>query len=305
MRRGAEGLLPGRTAAFEAFVAPARAQPAVWRLCAGFVLVAAVWLALSAALLPLVPLLPEGAERRGVLVLYLAGFGGMILGVGLAVRLLQRRRLATLIGPAGFRPGRFGLGVAAIVAVGAVSVLPVLILAPPVRQASVAVWAGWLPLAVPALVIQTAAEELVFRGYLMQGLAARFRSRFVWWVVPSMLFGTLHWNPGEFGSGAWIGVLSAAVIGLVLADVTARTGDLSLAMGLHFANNALALLVLATPGEVASLSLFVAGVDPADEATMRLLLLADLATTLLAYAVWLAFRSRQRGRLHSAGPGSI
>ena len=38
-----------------------------------------------------------------------------------------------------------------------------------------AAWAAWLPLVLPALLVQTAAEEIAFRGYLMQGLAARFR----------------------------------------------------------------------------------------------------------------------------------
>ena len=145
--------------------------------------------------------------------------------------------------------------------------------------------------------MQTAAEELAFRGYLLQGLAARFRSRLLWWGAPALLFGLLHWSPRE----GWPAVLAAAALGLILADVTARSGNLSAAIGLHFANNAVALLVVAMPSPLAGLSLFVAGVDPADAATVQLLLLSDLAVTLIAYAVWLGFWARRR-RLHFRPP---
>jgi membrane protease YdiL (CAAX protease family) len=169
---------------------------------------------------------------------------------------------------------------------------------------TLAAWAAWLPFVLPALLIQTATEELVFRGFLLQGLAARFRSRWFWWLLPAALFGLLHWNPAEFGPNTWIVALSTAAIGLILADVTVRTGNLSAAIGLHFANNVASLLVVALPSPLASLSLWVARVDTSDAAAVRPLLLADLATTLAAYAVWLALCHRRR-RLHSRGGGSI
>ncbi len=292
-------ILPGRTARFEAFVAPARRAPAFWRLVVGALLAGAVWLAATVAVLPLARVLP-GARGSLVLLLYLLSFAGLILGTVAAVRFLQHRSPVSLIGPRGFLPRQFGLGVAVVLGLGAISALPVLALAPPVRHAGLAAWAAWLPLALPAVLVQTAAEELAFRGYLLQGLAARFRSRLVWWVAPALLFGLLHWSPRD----GWLAVLAAAALGLILADVTVRTGNLSAAIGLHFANNAVALLVVAMPSPLTGLSLFVAGVDPADTGTVRLLLLCDLAVTLLAYAVWLGFCARRR-RLHSQGAGSI
>jgi membrane protease YdiL (CAAX protease family) len=285
------GLLPERSAQFEAFVAPARARPALWRLALGTAFAAAFWLTAVAALLPLAARLGPAGGRVPV-VLYLASFAALIAGLAVAARLLQRRRLASLIGPAGLRPRRFALGAAVVAGVGAVAALPLLALAPPVRQTGLGTWAAWLPLALPALLVQTAAEELAFRGYLMQGLAARFRSPLAWWAAPAVLFGLLHWNPAQFGGDAWLVAAAAAAVGLILGDVTARTGDLSLAMGMHFANNAVAVLVLAPPSPLAALSLYLLPLDPADP-RLRPLLLLDLATTLAAYATWLALRTRR------------
>lgn len=266
-------------------------------------LAAVLWLAATAAIFPLIGRLGIDS-RRAVLPIYLWSFAGLILGIALAARLFQRRPPRTLIGPGGLRPRAFGLGVAAIAGVSLLALPPVLWLAPPVRQATLGGWAAWLPLALPAVLVQTAAEEIAFRGWLMQGLAARFRSRAVWWLVPALLFGLLHWDPGSFGDEAWIAVVSATAMGLVLADVTIRTGNLSAAMGLHFANNAVALLVVAMPSPLSALALWVMVPEPGLGAPKRLLLLLDLATTLAAYGLWLAACAGRR-RLHSRGAGSI
>jgi CAAX protease family protein len=294
------GILPGRTAGFEGFVAPARADPALWRLAAGAALAGALWMATAVAVGSVAP----AAGPRAALVLYLASFAGLAAGVVLAARLLHRRPWRTLIGPAGFSGQGFVLGVAVIAGVALLSTLSLIAFALPTRQWGFAVWAAWLPVALPALLVQTGAEELAFRGYLMQGLAARFRPPAAWFLLPAALFGALHYSSAEFGRDAWLAALSAGVVGLVLADVTVRTGNLSVAMGLHFANNVFAMLVLALPSPVGTLSLYLVPVDIAHPAAMRRFLVADLVTTLLAYVVWRAVAARGR-RLQSGGPGSI
>lgn len=278
----------------EAFIGPARTRPALWRLLLGALLAVAAWFACLFVLFPLASHLPADPGRLFLLA-YLASFAGLAAGVAAAARFLQRRRPVTLLGPGGFRPSHFAAGAAAIALMTALSApfSSSLLL----RQLPLATWAAWLPLALPLLLVQTAAEEIAFRGYLMQGLAARFASPWVWFLLPALAFGALHWNPAEFGSDAWLVVFSTTVIGLVLADVTVRTGNLSAAIGLHFANNVTSLLLVTLPGPLSGLSLFVVAPDPA---AVRPLLLADLAVTLLAWAVW-----RGLGRLHSRGGGSI
>ena len=284
--------MPGlRSPAFAAFVAPARARPALWRLLAGATVAAAPWLAAAALLLG--GGAAVGVGPRATLLLYLASFGGLALGTAVAVRLLHRRPAASLFGPGGFRPHAFGLAVAAIAGLALVTTAASLGLAPPVRQATVAAWAGLLPLALGLVLVQTAAEELFFRGYLTQALAARFRSPLAWALLPSLAFGALHWDGGAYGGDAWLAVVAATAVGLVLTDVTAVTGNLSAAIGLHFANNVAALVVVAMPGPTAALALWVSPVDALHP--MRAWLLADIAVTLAAWGVWrLALARRVR-----------
>jgi membrane protease YdiL (CAAX protease family) len=289
----------------EACVAPLAARPQLWRTVAGTGLALACWFAALAAL-PLAGRLLPQAGGRAPLLLYLASFAALALGTAAAARLLQRRPPSTLFGPGGFRPRAFAAGIAVVAALGLLGGLAAPAAAPLVRQAQVLAWAAWLPLALPAILVQSAAEELLFRGYLQQGLAARFRSAWVWWLVPALMFGALHWNPVAFGPNAWLGVVATAVIGIVLGDVAARTGNLSAPIGLHFANNVMAMLVVAPPSPVSELALWLVAVDPDDAALVRLLLLADLAATLLAWAAWrVILRRRDARRLHSGGPGSI
>lgn len=289
---------PVRPPAFEAFVAPARARPALWRLAAGIILAAALWIGAVAILLPLAMRLP-GDPARLVLAGYLASFAGLALGTAGAARLLHRRPAATLLGPGGWRTGHFAAGVAAVAGLTLVALLVPTGAPEPIRQMPPATWAAWLPLALPLLLVQTAAEELAFRGYLVQALAARFSGTWVWLLLPAAAFGALHWAPDAFGANAPLVVLSTFAIGLVLADVTATTGNLSAAIGLHFANNVVSILLVSLPGPLAGLSLWLAAIDPADPAARPLLFL-DLATILAGWAAWRGVR-----RLHSRGRGSI
>ena len=63
-------------------------------------------------------------------------------------------------------------------------------------------WLVLLPLSLSAIIVQCAAEEIVFRGYLQQQLAARFRHPAIWIGLPSVLFALGHYMPESAGSNA-------------------------------------------------------------------------------------------------------
>ena len=109
-------------------------------------------------------------------------------------------------------------------------------------------WLFWLLPGVAVLLVQVATEELYFRGYLQQQLALRSTSRWVWMGVPSVLFGLAHLvNSPDLTEGT-LWAIWAGLLGLACADLTARTGSLGAAIGLHLGNNAIVLFVIGTEG---------------------------------------------------------
>ena len=288
-------MLPRHPPPFDAYVAPARRRPQLWRLGVGIALIVAVNFALSAVVFVGLAQTRWGAglqeevlgETPAVMVFLLFSFLGLAGGSWAAARLLHGRGLRSLIGhgPTALRHFVAGAGVVGLVHLGALAIVgPGLDLE---RALAPGLWLMWLPLALLGLAVQTGAEELAFRGYLQQQLAARFASPLVWAGLPSVLFGLLHYDPGTMGANVWLVVGLTGVFGLMAADLTARSGTLGLAWGLHFANNFVALLVISPGGELSGLALFSTPFGPDDTGVMRWLLLGDL---LLIGAIWLGCR---------------
>ena len=293
-------------APFEDFVAPARRAPQLWRLALGVALLVAINTAVSAALfLGLARVLgPEAAPRAetlgatpGMMVVLLFSFVGLGLGTWAAARLLHRRGLASLIGDGATAGRHFGAGAALILVLYGAGLLVGGWSLDLERNLAPGLWLLWLPLALVGLAIQTGAEELALRGYVQQQLAARFASAWVWMVLPSVAFGMLHYDPGMMGGNAWLVVGLTGLFGLIAADLTARSGTLGLAWGLHFANNFFALMVVTPQGALSGLALFTTPFAADDTGTMRGLLLADLAFLGLIWALC-------RLGLRRAGPRS-
>lgn len=291
---------------FAAYIAPARAYPQIWRLVLGLTLIAGIyfaWMALLGALLWLASgpdglglrlyVIGQGGDPWSLLLL-LSTFAGMAIGVWVAARLLHKRGLRSLFGRPAAVLRDFLLGIGVILVVGGGLSLLVLPFLPPLEAGvPLRLWLMFLPLALLGIGLQTAAEEMVFRGYLQQQLAARFASPLIWMVLPSILFGLAHYAPAEMGENTWLVVAATGLFGLIAADLTARTGALGLAWGLHFANNCLAILLVSAMGGLDGLALFQLPGGEAHAAILRPLLLADM---VLMVAVWAACRLWLRRR---------
>ena len=294
------------TPVYAAYLAPARATNQLWRLGLGFALILGIyagWMTLMGGLLWLaqgstgferqMERLAAGADPWSLIWLLFSFLGGW-LGVALTLRLLHRRRLRSLFGraPVVLRDFVLGVGLIAVIS-GGVTLAASPFLPPLQMTADPRLWALFLPLALAGIAVQTGAEELVFRGYLQGQLAARFAFAPLWLGLPSLLFGLAHYAPQAMGAQTWLIVASTALFGLVAADMTARTGSLGLAWGLHFANNVMAILMVSLTGHLDGLALFhlQPGVIPPE--ALRMLLLGDMA---LMGLVWLGARLWLRRR---------
>lgn len=100
--------------------------------------------------------------------------------------------------------------------------------------------------AIALIPLQTSFEEYLFRGYMLQGLGIATKSRFIPFVVTSVLFGLMHIANPEIERLGY-GLLAFYIgTGFFLALITLMDDGLELALGFHAANNLFgALLVTA------------------------------------------------------------
>ncbi len=249
---------------FERYVSPARRQLGWWRPVAGIGVIVAVWilgvLATLAAYAAVISIstgnvdagtlalarIEDGGDPVAILVI-LASFGGIWLGCRIAQRLFHALPFAPLMGPlhvSGFLRGALlGIGFA-----GLTILVSALFLGPPTRAMPVGTWALFAVPVMALVFVQATGEELIFRGYLLQQLAARVRSPLVWAVLPSLGFGLIHFNSELPDGGGLFYVAITFITGLTLVVCVWRTGDLWAASGLHVGINVTGLLFVGSEG---------------------------------------------------------
>lgn len=281
--------------AHEALVRPARALPQLWRLLAGLVLVMAVSLSLTTALqvvmAELFPLdwmveLSQGSSPLAMLVM-LGSFGFLALGVAMAARLFHQRGFISVTGYLPPLIWQFLRVSKYLLALGFVLFLlpPYDMGAPMQANMPLGSWLALLPLSLAVVLVQTGSEEILFRGYIQQALAARFRHPAAWILGPSALFALGHYLPVEAGDNALLIALWAGVFGVLMADLTARAGTLGPAIAVHFFNNVVALLLFASPSSLNGLALYLLPYGLDDVQALRPWMVVDFALMGVSWLV--------------------
>ncbi len=289
--------LPPAYTPLMAFVAPATTRAELWRLLAGAGLIVMLSLVMATAFGALIgAVLPadsyttyiEATSQGPGEVLYLLfGFGFLLIATLVTVDILHGRPPGTLLG----RP-RLALWHGGRVLVALLALNLALWVLPPWEGDSLqaglpfVTWLTLLPVALIAVLLQVSTEEVLFRGYILQQLAARFAHPAIWMVLPSALFGLLHHDPTLGANSVWL-MGSAMLFGIAASDLTARSGSLGPAIALHFANNASAFLLVTAQDQLSGLALYRLTVDLTDPATLRTVLLIDTGAMLCS---WLAAR---------------
>ena len=103
---------------------------------------------------------------------------------------------------------------------------------------------GLLLIGVLMVPLQTSFEEYLFRGYLMQGIGAKFKSRLLPLVFTSVIFGLMHIANPEVEKLGNIIMVYYIGTGFFLGIITLMDEGLELALGFHAANNLVTALLI-------------------------------------------------------------
>jgi membrane protease YdiL (CAAX protease family) len=140
--------------------------------------------------------------------------------------------------------------------------------------------------------IQTTFEEVLFRGYLTQGVAAWTKSRWAAILLPATLFGLMHsFNPEIKEFGFWLAIPQYIIYGLVFGLITILDDGIELALGVHAINNVFtSIFVTYKASALQTPALFVQQkVDPVKE-TIALIIISLIFITILSYKYKWDFR---------------
>jgi len=262
-----------------------------WRYLLGALIIAFFWLVLGN--IPYVLLLLAGLSQPpfDFVAINLSIFA-MLAGLAVVVKLIHHRPVRSLITPEDRIDWPSVARAAAAWAVLAAATSVVEHLAYPERYYlsfnpdRFFIYLGLVLVLTP---LQCFVEELVFRGYVIQGLGLLTRRPLAIAVLSSIAFTIPHLlNPEVQQHGAAIMAANYFAIGMLLATVTLRDGRLELAIGLHAVNNVFLALVANYEGSVlATESVFTAReLDPVYS-------LVTLIAGSAAFHWWIFRRARE------------
>jgi membrane protease YdiL (CAAX protease family) len=108
-------------------------------------------------------------------------------------------------------------------------------------------WIPFLLLFIIGLLLfpfQIGCEELIFRGYLMQGFGNLAKNKWFPLLITSVIFGLLHIANPEVDKMGYSILIYYIGTGLFLGIITLMDDGIELALGFHFANNFIAALLV-------------------------------------------------------------
>lgn len=182
-----------------------------------------------------------GINQNWSLLLLLLAFVFGLVGLWFGVKFLHQKTFRHLITPQptiNWRKILFGFGL--WFGITAVAELVFYLLSPGnyTMQFDLGMFVGLLAISLLVLPFQTSFEEVIFRGYLLQGISLLTPARWFPLAFTSITFGAMHFmNPEVAAFG--VGTTMAYYIGtgLFLGIITLMDDSLELALGVHAATN--------------------------------------------------------------------
>ena len=175
----------------------------------------------------------------------MSSFIPFLLATLLAVRFIHVRPLQTLItAETRIRWGRILAGAGTWLVIAALIAIVESILYPgryvlTFQPGTLVIFAIFALIMIP---IQTSAEEVFFRGYLLQWIGLRLKNKWALSFLNGLLFFLPHTANPEMAVDSLLVGLGYFVFGFVFTLVTVQDNGMELALGVHAANNLFAAL---------------------------------------------------------------
>jgi len=259
----------------------------------------AIYLSWFLARQSLFVILPEdaalGATRVGFL-LNMAFFGLLIMFTARAALRVHGVPLRAFLGD----PSRLISDFVSVLGAAAAAYAVLIFLGWDASVATMRPFTGWLaflPLALIGIFIQSGAEEIFYRGYLHHFCTYFLEKPILWILFPSLAFGLSHiFNDLSSPSTAAAYILWTTAFGVACVDLTARSGSIGAAWGLHMAVNTAALCLAAEDGApISAAALFIFPERTAEYVPDSGLIWIALAFELFfLFVLWLVARNAIR-----------
>ena len=134
--------------------------------------------------------------------------------------------------------------------------------------------------------LQSATEEIVFRGYFNQGLTHLLKSKWIAFTLTSFAFMALHLSNPEALEGAASGTLPIVMsgyffFGFAMCLIVWIDDGLETAIGIHAGNNCFAAIIMNYENSVLPTpSIFMTGSDPVKDAVSTIIVLGVLVAII-------------------------
>jgi len=156
------------------------------------------------------------------------------------------------------------------------------------------------------LPFQTSAEELVFRGYLMQGFGILSGNKWFPLLTTSVIFGALHFMNPEVEKMGYVTMVFYIGTGLFYGIATLMDNGLELSFGLHASNNVIAAFLVTTDWMVFQTdALYVDISEPSVGIEMLLPVLVLYPLVLLIFSKrygWENWKNKLFGKIEDSRP---
>jgi membrane protease YdiL (CAAX protease family) len=256
-------------------------------LIGNFPLVIALWSSGNAQMTDVSQLYNSSLDHNLMLALIIAPFAFGLLGLFFVVQKIHRRKPLTVITS---RPGldwkriwlAFGLwfGLNAVIEIVNYTLTPgEYTFRPPGISFFIL-----LVVAFALLPLQIAFEEILFRGYLLQGLGKLFHNRWIPLLLTSCAFGLMHAQNPEVMEHGFGKMMSYYIgIGLILGVIAVMDDGLELSLGIHAATNIYSAVVVSYEGGALQTdALLHSNADIDDESIIMFMVIAILFTFALS-----------------------